>query len=852
MAYTVYYDTPGTILTYSQMQSALAALASANSWTYQTFGQSENEVDIDGVIINPTGYQKTTYIQGCIHGNEKRAARAILDLLNYFDETPSAVSSTMRYIVIPVVNPDGYNANTRKNVNNNVDDNLEPWPRTVDLNRNFPNGFTVLATDHLNYGGPSAVSEAETAVIIDVLDTYSPNFVIDTHTPENRWLAAGGYCAHRKASVDAAWTANGFTPQTFSVDSTLRGVFGHYAWINAHAELYLFELNTSEVSPTAHEEINRYICACMALFGSFENAAHKSNIFIADPTCVAHWRFNQNFALGGDDQYSCTLTNYNGTQDTTDFIEGDASASLTGAYAYLGALDANLPDSFPFKSGGSNTALGFTGWFSLDSLPASTKAAVIFSKFVSLSAQQCSLMVAVANTGGVYTLRLYNGYNNGIDFETLEMLTFAPTAGVPYFIGFGYDAPTRAWMVELYDEDGRIGGATGTSVHSAPITASRFALGASFYNSNNLLPSTKFYGNLDDVAVFNVVPSTAKIADIWAREYTATSSGATGTLAATLADSTSSSAGAVPIAGASAQTLANSTTSSAGAVAITGASAPTLASATLSSAGAVVSGITGSFAQTLADSTLSGTGTVAIAAALAQALADAAVSSSGSVLASGVLGAILADSTVAATGTVAVSGSLASTLADATVNASSSASAIGALSATLSDASLGASGAVAVAGSASAALAESTASSAGRVTVSGSMSATLADATLSAYFGDSAPAQAAMTLASSTLAASGEVAIIGALSAALQDAFASGAGTVDIDAECAVTLADCAGVIAGRVAIVGGGGATLADSTLAARAGANLVPDAHPSRIVRVARENRIVRVARENRIVRA
>ena len=34
MAYTVYYDTTGTILTYAQMQSALAALASANSWTY--------------------------------------------------------------------------------------------------------------------------------------------------------------------------------------------------------------------------------------------------------------------------------------------------------------------------------------------------------------------------------------------------------------------------------------------------------------------------------------------------------------------------------------------------------------------------------------------------------------------------------------------------------------------------------------------------------------------------------------------------------------------------------------------------------------------------------------------------
>ena len=341
--------------------------------------------------------------------------------------------------------------------------------------------------------------------------------------------------------------------------------------------------------------------------------------------------------------------------------------------------------------------------------------------------------------------------------------------------------------------------------------------------------------------------------DIGAFEYvSAAPSGITGTLAATLADSTSSSAGAVAIAGASAQTLANSTTSSAGAVAITGASAPTLASATLSSAGAVVSGITGSFAQTLADSTLSGTGTVAIAAALAQALADAAVSSSGSVLASGALGAILADSTVAATGTVAVSGSLASTLADATVSASSSASAIGALSATLSDASLGASGAVAVSGSASATLADSTASSAGRVAVSGSMSATLADATLSAYFGDSTPAQLSTTLASATVAATGEIAIMGALSAALQDAFASGAGTVDIDAECAATLADCFGVIAGRVAIVGCGSATLAGATLSAHAGANLVPDAHPSRIVRVARENRISRVPRENRIVRA
>ena len=530
MAYTVYYDTPGTILTYAQMQSALAALASANSWTYQTFGQSENERDIDGVIINPTGYQRTIYINGGTHGDERWSVRAVLDLLNYFNDNPSAVSSGARYIVIPVANPDGYDKNTRKNDNDYDDDSVSPWPRYVDVNRNFSAGFGAAGSSDpagLYYHGPSALSEAEAQVITGVLTTYEPDFIVDLHTPLNLMRASAGYYVQRKAAVAAALTANGFEALTLSVDAAIGGTFRDAGWVTAKAEVYLVELATDT---SIHEEVNRGICATKALLDSFNNPDHRTNIFKRDTTCVGHWRFNSGTTLGQDDQYNATLGNTGTcTRDTTNFKEGDGSLLLTNGTQYMGLLDSNLPANFPFKNGTSNDKIGITGWFAPAALPASGSIQVLVSKYDSTTSNKRSIMLSYTNVSGTYYLRFTIGYSSGTLSEFVNMVAFTPEAGVPFFVGFGYDNSTKVWKVEVYNEAGRVGGATGTMTNSASFTTARFALGASFVRNGGISSSLKYYGWIDEVAVFNAVPSDMKIAQIWAGEYTYVDYSASGT-----------------------------------------------------------------------------------------------------------------------------------------------------------------------------------------------------------------------------------------------------------------------------------------------------------------------------------
>lgn len=523
MAYTVYYDTPGTILTYAQMQAALASLASANSWTYQTFGQSENLRDIDGVIINPTGYKRTTLITGGIHGNEKWTVRGVLDLLNYFDANPSAVNREMRYIVIPVLNPDGYTNNTRKNDNDYATDGLTPWPRSVDLNRNFPAGWGEDgSTDPANnfYMGPQAESEAEVLVYEGLLDSYAPDFVLDAHTPENAIYAEARYYPIRAASVASALSTNEFPALAFSINDTNGGTFGGYTWSTKNTEYYIFEAATTT---TIHQEVNQYLCVALTLLASFNNPDHRTNIFKRDTTCVAHWRFNAggtSGTLGFDDQLNINLTNYSTcTLNTTNFVEGDGSVLMSGASSHMARSDSALPSNFPLKYGSSNNKIGIVGWWAPTSLPASGAQMALASKYSSTNVNQRSWMLTLANVSGTYYIRLFVGHTSGTLAEEINMISFSPTVNVPFFIGFSYDIATKAWAIELYDETARIGGATGTSTNTMVLTEARFALGASYYNGTTVSGSLKYYGWIDEVAVFNDTLSTDKIAQIWAGEY---------------------------------------------------------------------------------------------------------------------------------------------------------------------------------------------------------------------------------------------------------------------------------------------------------------------------------------------
>jgi hypothetical protein len=187
-------------------------------------------------------------------------------------------------------------------------------------------------------------------------------------------------------------------------------------------------------------------------------------------------------------------------------------------------------------------------------------------------------------------------------------------------------------------------------------------------------------------------------------------SGATGTLATTLADTTMAGAGTEEFTGTLASTLDDATLAASGAETITGTAAATLDDTALVGAGAET--FTGTLATTLDDSTLAGAGTV------------------GTVPITGTLAATLDDTTLAAAGTETISGSLAATLDDATLASSATETFTGVLVVTLDDTGMAATGAETISGTAAPTLDDALLTASATETLTGLLAATLADTTL--------------------------------------------------------------------------------------------------------------------------
>ena len=116
-----------------------------------------------------------------IHGNETLVMtnhiRFFTDLCENWrnDDNLCQLRFGVHFIVIPVVNPWGYNNNQRKN------------SRGVDLNRNFSEGWDSLTdskytdTSNINYKGSQPMSEKEVQFYDTITQTERPDIIIDCH-----------------------------------------------------------------------------------------------------------------------------------------------------------------------------------------------------------------------------------------------------------------------------------------------------------------------------------------------------------------------------------------------------------------------------------------------------------------------------------------------------------------------------------------------------------------------------------------------------------------------------------------------------------------------------------------------
>lgn len=120
--------------------------------------------------------RKPLLLMGGVHGDEPLGvllAQQTLEMLRGERETAP-------WILIPCLNPDGYQAKTRVNGSG------------VDLNRNYPSKSWSPTAEKERYNpGPSPASEAETRGVVELMREFAPRLIIHCHSWKPMVVCAG-------------------------------------------------------------------------------------------------------------------------------------------------------------------------------------------------------------------------------------------------------------------------------------------------------------------------------------------------------------------------------------------------------------------------------------------------------------------------------------------------------------------------------------------------------------------------------------------------------------------------------------------------------------------------------------
>ena len=187
--------------TYQQMTDLLQDLQSQNPeiMKLESYGKTHEGRDIwfvkisDNVEIDEEN-EPGVLLLGAHHGDEKISFELLIFFVKYVMENydkdervKNAVDNTQIFM-IPMINPDGVEANQRKNCN--------PDPEHgVNTNRNFgydweyyeiaPDAFNydwATSETNWNYRGPFPNSETETQAIIRVAESFTINISLSYHS----------------------------------------------------------------------------------------------------------------------------------------------------------------------------------------------------------------------------------------------------------------------------------------------------------------------------------------------------------------------------------------------------------------------------------------------------------------------------------------------------------------------------------------------------------------------------------------------------------------------------------------------------------------------------------------------
>lgn len=167
-------------------------------------------------------------IFGGFHGDEPKSISVARRLVEVLGNGPR-VNRGVRWVVIPVVNPDGYEGRKRRNANQ------------VDINRNFPTkNWTATSKRSRMYGGSEPASEPETRAVIAAVKRYCPSRIITIHSI-NGGRQCNNFDGPGEAAAGVMGRFNGY-PVTASIGYPTPGSFGTWAGVERNIPTITLEL----------------------------------------------------------------------------------------------------------------------------------------------------------------------------------------------------------------------------------------------------------------------------------------------------------------------------------------------------------------------------------------------------------------------------------------------------------------------------------------------------------------------------------------------------------------------------------------------------------------------------------
>jgi protein MpaA len=190
----------------------------------------------------------TVLALGGVHGDEPKSVTVARRLIELLDADPHTASGA-RWVVIPVVNPDGYARRRRRNA------------RQVDINRNFPTEtWKESAKRSRMFGGTAPASEPETRAVIEATLRYRPARIVSIHSIDQS-RHCNNYDGPGRAVARLMARFNGY-PVVPSMGYPTPGSLGTWAGVERDIPTITLELPSHHSPKRCWEENRRALLAC--------------------------------------------------------------------------------------------------------------------------------------------------------------------------------------------------------------------------------------------------------------------------------------------------------------------------------------------------------------------------------------------------------------------------------------------------------------------------------------------------------------------------------------------------------------------------------------------------------------